>query len=163
MKKTPALLWSLLAAGLTLVCLHYYSSGAWLAQSTIASASPEALQSVVLHEGTLRSKAEIARSEPDDHDGAEDDAFAREQWEIARHGFNLGVPQNAYANAMAQRRRMEAVSRAALAVRPAVAGPSWTFIGPMPMQGQVANFGGATFGTQFHATGRERDCDRSRR
>ena len=44
----------------------------------------------------------------------------------------------------------------ALAVRSRAAAPSpfWTFIGPMPMKGQKANFGGNFYGPTFDAAGR---------
>jgi hypothetical protein len=138
MKKIQPLLWSLFAAGLTLaVCLHYYSPNG-TERGWSASARKYA-RKAALHETSLRRDADLDRSPERDSEGAEDDALARERWQIERHGFNLGVPPHAYADAMAQRRSMEA---AAMAVRSraAVPSPFWTFIGPMPMNHQKANF-----------------------
>ena len=152
MKKFQPLLWSVFAAGVTLVvCLHYYSSNAGQTGST--TPSRQSVRKVALRQGAFHSNGDSDRSPHVDRDEGEDDAFAREKWELERHGFNLGVPPHAYADAMAQRRSMEA---AAMAVRSrsAIGGSFWTFIGPMPMKGQKANFGGNFFGPTFDAAGR---------
>ena len=138
MKKFQPLLWSVFAAGVTLVvCLHYYSSNA--ARTGSSTPSRQSVRKVALRQGAFHSDGDSDRSSHGDRDEGEDDAFAREKWQLERHGFNLGVPPHAYADAMAQRRRMEA---AAMAVRSRAAhrSPFWTFIGPMPMKGQKANF-----------------------
>ncbi|MGO9062120.1 MAG: WD40/YVTN/BNR-like repeat-containing protein [Candidatus Binataceae bacterium] len=152
MKKFQPLLWSVFAAGVTLVvCLHYYSSNA--ARTGSSTPSRQSVRKVALRQGAFHSDGDSDRSSHGDRDEGEDDAFAREKWQLERHGFNLGVPPHAYADAMAQRRRMEAQ---ALAVRSRAAAPSpfWTFIGPMPMKGQKANFGGNFYGPSFDAAGR---------
>src|SRR5579883_2896312 len=69
-----------------------------------------------------------------------------------RHGVQFGIPQGAYARAIAQRRGME---KAAASVSGALgASPAWTFIGPQPILKEQANFGGMLFGSGFNATGR---------
>jgi photosystem II stability/assembly factor-like uncharacterized protein len=152
MKKLKPLLWSLFAASLALIpCLHYLAAP----QSRSMNQGSSENYSKSSQPGPLRLQPVVAQ--PAEGREAEDDAMARERWEIARHGFELGVPQNAYANAMNQRLRMEAAStraRAAGIAEPALGGGTWTSIGPMPMKGQQANFGGNLFGPTFDATGR---------
>jgi photosystem II stability/assembly factor-like uncharacterized protein len=86
------------------------------------------------------------------------DAGKREEFLIARHGFNLGVPDRGYSNAVAQAQSMRAAESSARSAgmggQPAQGPGSWVFIGPLPMRHQQANFGGAVFGPQFNATGR---------
>ncbi len=152
--KIKALFWSLFAASLTLlVCLHYSRS---LRQSAPEGSLPEAIE----HASSRTQASSKAEGVGETEASAEDDAVAREQWVMSRHGFNLGVPPHAYADAMAQRRRMEAASMAVRS-RAATSSPSWTFIGPMPMKGQFANFGGQAtppndtgYGPAFDAAGR---------
>ncbi|HEV3112363.1 MAG TPA: hypothetical protein VGY99_17895 [Candidatus Binataceae bacterium] len=139
---------SLFAAALTLTVCWYGLSG--LGQPFVSA------EIVASHPGQrLRQASKAAADVNHQEGGAEDDALAREKWEMERHGFHLGVPPNAYANAMDQRRRMEAVS---MAVRSRAAtansSPFWTFIGPMPMKGQKANFGGNFYGPAIDAAGR---------
>jgi hypothetical protein len=141
MKKFTALLLSSFAAGLTVLVGLYYTGEASIFSRDNAH-SPESRQS--RQSADSRGRTGQAQS----------DALGRGRWEMMRHGFNLGVPRDAYANAMAQRRRMEAASMAEIAGRPAAVFPNWTFIGPRPMAGQKANFGGAQFGNTFNATGR---------
>src|SRR5579885_1959363 len=138
MRHFGALLWSLFA-GLLVLGLCLYA----LEPSGLARA------------GTVRSTAVNAppsRSKPlyetfIDH--------RRREWsELSRHGFNPSIPKNAYANAISQRLRMEAIANSGTnAAAPAVAG-TWTFIGPQPMKGQKANFTGDLFGPIFNASGR---------
>lgn len=44
--------------------------------------------------------------------------------------------------------------QAALAGSVLVSNPSWSFVGPQPIQSAQTNFGGAPIGSSFHATGR---------
>jgi hypothetical protein len=152
MKKIHPFLWSLFAAGVTLaVCLHYYSPDGALGGSRIA-AWKSALK-VRLRQASIHPEADPDQSGPEE---TEDDELARQRWELQRHGFNLGVPKDAYAKAMNQRLRMEVVSKAAIAARGlAAVGPNWEFIGPMPMARQQANFTGLPlYGPIFNAAGR---------
>ena len=137
MRYSGALLWSLFAG---LLVLGLYS----LEPSDLARA------------GTGRSSAlnaPLSGSKPlyetfIDH--------RRREWsELARHGFNPSISKTAYANAMTQRLRMEAIANSGTsnAAAPAVAG-TWTFIGPQPMKGQKANFTGDLFGPVFNGSGR---------
>src|SRR5260370_13352724 len=110
------------------------------------------------------SRAMQARSEPDnsspealDGKGLRAEAMEREAFLISMHGFEFGVPRTAYANAVRQTQTMrvaEEAARAALRTVPEQGSGTWTFIGPLPIRGQQANFGGATFGPQFNPTGR---------
>jgi hypothetical protein len=77
----------------------------------------------------------------------------REQYEISRHGFDLGVAKNSFALAYAKKKAAEAAMTSVKRAAPATTS-SWTYIGPTPMQGQQANFGGATYGPTFNASGR---------
>ena len=127
MKKFQPLLWSVFAAGVTLVvCLHYYSSNAGQTGST--TPSRQSVRKVALRQGAFHSNGDSDRSPHGDRDEGEDDAFAREKWELERHGFNLGVPPHAYADAMTQRRGWR---RTAMAVRSrsAIAGSSGPSLG----------------------------------
>jgi hypothetical protein len=154
MKKYRPLLWSTLIAGMALlVCFHF------LGAAEPPSKGPSTLPSVAESgrpKFDPRLVAPVSQQLNKSWHTA-DYRRAREQWEIERHGFNLGVPKDAYANAINQRLSMEAQSlteRAAGISKPALAGGFWTFIGPMPMKGQRANFTGTDFGPTFVAAGR---------
>lgn len=67
-----------------------------------------------------------------------------------RAGLQFGVPKDAYRMGVEQRRRMERAARASIQA----GAPLWVFIGPMPIKNEIANLGGALFGTGFAATGR---------
>jgi hypothetical protein len=127
-------LWSAFACGLIVAALCY--SRAMQARSEPDNSSPEAL----------------------DGKGLRAEALEREAFLISMHGFEFGVPRTAYANAVRQTQTMrmaeKAAARAALRTVPEQGSGTWTFIGPLPMRGQQANFGGALFGPQFNATGR---------
>jgi hypothetical protein len=145
MKNVRALLWSILAVFIVLLmCFHFLNAAEAPAaniKNRIADRSKEVTSSSPLTAFHVRE---------------------RERWEIERHGFNLGVPRDAYNNAMKQRLRMEAaslksgtVSRNASTTPGITALPGlWTFIGPRPMKGQQANFTGNLFGPTFNAAGR---------
>src|SRR5437870_1404579 len=96
MKKYKPLLWGTFTAGITLlVCFHF--SGA----ADFPNGGGSALE--------VRAAAGRSR-EPMKQWHTAEYRRAREKWEVERHGFNLGVPERAYANAMNQRLRMEAQS-----------------------------------------------------
>ncbi len=68
----------------------------------------------------------------------------RSQYLEQRQGLAFGVPPHAMREAVEAMRRMEAQTQSsALATAPS---PTWTFIGPQPMLGEVANFGGVLVG-----------------
>ncbi len=148
--KSRAVLWSLLASSLTLLAAIYFS------KVTDARSGRSSVP--------LRETAARAAEHPSNAAGAgrvelgEDNPMAREEWELRRHGFDLGVPTQAYANAMNQRLRMEAASRTAMTAAgvagPGLGGGTWTFIGPQPMNHQKANFTGDLYGPDFNAAGR---------
>ena len=73
-----------------------------------------------------------------------------------RQGLQFGVPKDAYAKAVEQRRAMERAARAGLSADQlgAATASSWKFIGPQPIVKEQANFGGMLFGSGFNATGR---------
>ena len=78
---------------------------------------------------------------------------ARERYFANKRGLGFGVPKGAYSNAVAQMKRMRpAVSSSANGTAATVLG--WTPIGPQPMANAQANFGGATGGPKFNASGR---------
>ncbi len=133
------LFWAVFAAALTIFGSLYFSGGLTLAEEH----SPR---------GPYRTHSTgfSQRAVPD----LKNRILERERWQIQRHGFHLGVPRDAYAKAMNQRLRMEAVSKSASARGSVASTPNWTFIGPMPMKGQQANFGGPLFGPTFDAAGR---------
>jgi len=71
-----------------------------------------------------------------------------------KQGLRFGVPPHALRRAVEEMRRMEAQikSRALPAAPPPL---TWNFIGPQPMLGEVANFGGVLLGGPIaNATGR---------
>ncbi|HKD65977.1 MAG TPA: hypothetical protein VKB84_03985 [Candidatus Binataceae bacterium] len=148
MKKINALAVSMFVAGLTMLAFAYHTNDQSISPP-LAPRTPRESE----HSNPASRGQPTAALDGEEREG-ENEAVEREQWELMRHGFLLGVPQNAYADAMAQRRRMEAISMAELASRPALAAPSWTFIGPQPMKGQLANFGGNLFGPTYDASGR---------
>lgn len=83
----------------------------------------------------------------------------RDRYFIERHGFQLGVPKDGYAKAVAQLRRQQKslANYGNIAGSPSAAGPKWVFIGPQPIAGFQTNFAG--FGTtgvgpKFAVTGR---------
>jgi hypothetical protein len=156
--KINALIWSLAAGALTLlVCFHYSrrSEQPHPEQAARNDTLPVAFDRAPIRPAAFQSPPQ-ARAADADEEGGEDDELARELWEIHRHGFHLGVAPDAYAKAMKQRLRMEAVATQAMAVARGLGAPTptWTFIGPMPMKGQKANFGGNLFGPAFDAAGR---------
>jgi hypothetical protein len=77
---------------------------------------------------------------------------ARAEYWARRRGVQFGVPPGAYRDAVEAMRTAETLG--AFATAPNVMTPSWTFVGPQPMQGEQANFGGNLFGPAFNATGR---------
>ncbi len=130
--KSKAVLWSALIAGLGILAAYF--TGALRAQSTRQGSLPEAFE----------GKGERA------------EAAEREAFMISMHGYDFGVPKNAHANAVSQTQMMQAAQAKAqsLATAPLDGAGDWTFIGPLPMKGQLANFGGNLFGPAFNATGR---------
>ncbi len=146
--KSKAALWSLLVACLTLLASVYFSQ----AHPEHFGISPAPVTDAAGRVAAHRTASGGAQPV----EAAEDDPMAREEWELQRHGFHLGVPKDAYAKAMNQRLRMEAESTRAMAQGlGAAASPGfWTFIGPMPMNHQKANFGGNFYGPDFNAAGR---------
>src|SRR5215469_6213642 len=134
MNRISPLLWSALAAALMLlVCFGYGRP------SANRLASPKTLHGRTMQSGHLQTRppldpASVTKGEKRE---AEDDPLAREQWQLMRHGFHLGVPKDAYAKAMNQRLKMEAESIRAMGRRVAAAEPGfgapspgfWTFIG----------------------------------
>jgi hypothetical protein len=151
MKKLTALVWSTIAAVLVLfLCFHFVNASAAGLKTNLSGLSGGATGSNAQAVGVPALGVARLRLTPADR-------RRRERWQIERHGFNLGVPNGAYAKAMKQRLRMEAAairSGAANITRAALGGGTWNFIGPMPMKGQQANFTGDLFGPAFDAAGR---------
>jgi photosystem II stability/assembly factor-like uncharacterized protein len=108
---------------------------------------------------TLALSARLARAQssaPSQRSSSEFEATGEiEQRALYRarlHGLQFGFPKRAFVNAIETTELMQALSAPAW---PQAAAPlQWMFIGPQPMLGQEANFGGAVFGSKFSATGR---------
>ncbi|MGH7917184.1 MAG: WD40/YVTN/BNR-like repeat-containing protein, partial [Candidatus Binataceae bacterium] len=78
------------------------------------------------------------------------------QFFIQRRGLQFGVPNHAYATAVNKMHAMSAATSERKATEAAAISPNlaWSFIGPEPMNNEIANFGGVLFGPAFIATGR---------
>jgi hypothetical protein len=90
--KSKAVWWSLLASSLVLLTAFYFSQ----AQEGHSNISPAPIAQTTVRASEHPSNTPSAERV----EAGEDDPMAREEWELRRHGFHLGVPRQAYANAM---------------------------------------------------------------
>jgi Abnormal spindle-like microcephaly-assoc'd, ASPM-SPD-2-Hydin len=85
----------------------------------------------------------------------------RELYRANQQGIRFGVPRHAMADAVAQMRAMESAPEGSLGAASSQSltgglvtfSPSWSFIGPQPIQ-EKSNFTGELIGNDFAATGR---------
>ncbi len=97
----------------------------------------------------------LIQSGGDEGEEGQNELEQRELYWATRRGLQFGVPRDAYQNAAATMLRMAASS--SIAVRPELSVPvfGWELLGPLPMLGDLPNFGGKITGPALsNATGR---------
>ena len=105
-----------------------------------------------------REDEEFGHRESEQAEGGQahrEEAMQRERFLAARHGFQYGIPKQAYPRAVAKMQAMERaqgprrVGSAAVGYAPGAASPAlagiWSFIGPQPIA-EKANFTGVAVG-----------------